>query len=175
MNAPPARLLVLVGEQFACVKVIGRATFAASLDFKTLLNELCQKGYLFFVLDLSACSLMDSTFLGVLAGLGLKMSLEQKEQGCRLIELYKPNPRITELLESLGVIHLFRITSESPVLPQSTAEHEPLPCNYSKEELTRASLEAHQTLMGMNPGNVARFKDVARFLAEDLRRLKSVS
>ena len=28
------------------------------------------------------------------------------------------------------------------------------------------------TLMEINPANVARFKDVAQFLAEDLRRIK---
>jgi len=34
------------------------------------------------------------------------------------------------------------------------------------------SLEAHQTLMALNPENVARFKDVTQFLAEDLENLK---
>jgi hypothetical protein len=42
----------------------------------------------------------------------------------------------------------------------------------SKEETTRACLEAHQTLMEVNPANVARFKDVGQFLAEDLKRIK---
>jgi len=38
--------------------------------------------------------------------------------------------------------------------------------------LTRACLEAHETLMAINPENVARFKDVAMFLAEDLAKLR---
>jgi hypothetical protein len=42
----------------------------------------------------------------------------------------------------------------------------------SHEELTRASLEAHQTLMDLKPENVARFKDVVKFLAEDLKKLR---
>jgi len=43
----------------------------------------------------------------------------------------------------------------------------------SHEQITRTSLEAHQTLMAMNPENVARFKDVAQFLVEDLKNLEN--
>ena len=72
MNAPCANLTVLVGQRFACVKIAGRANFHASVNFKTLLNELQHQGYPYLVLELSECALMDSTFLGVLAGFGLK-------------------------------------------------------------------------------------------------------
>jgi hypothetical protein len=34
-------------------------------------------------------------------------------------------------------------------------------------------LEAHQTLMAIDPRNVSKFKEVTAFLAEDLKRLKS--
>ena len=49
---------------------------------------------------------------------------------------------------------------------------ETLPCAASKEETTRACLEAHQTLMALNPGNVAKFKDLTQFLAEDLKNMR---
>ena len=39
-----------------------------------------------------------------------------------------------------------------------------------KRELAEASLEAHRTLMHLNPENVPRFKDVTKFLEEDLGR-----
>ena len=39
-----------------------------------------------------------------------------------------------------------------------------------KTELTRTSLEAHQTLIDANPENVVRFKEVTRFLEEDLKQ-----
>ncbi len=173
MNTPSARIFVLVGEQFACVKIIGRANFTSSIDFKTLVNELRDKGYHYFLLDLSECALMDSTFLGVLAGLGLKMSGSQKNSNSQGIELLNPNPRITELLESLGVLHLFKITQGPLTLPAQTQVSSYTPLSPSHEEVTRACLEAHNTLMEINPANVARFKDVAQFLAEDLKKLKS--
>lgn len=169
MNTPSAKLLVLVGQKFACIKISGRANFSSSIDFKTLLNELRGKGYTYFVLDLSECVLMDSTFLGVLAGLGLKMSAQDEKD--RAIELLNPNARITELLENLGVLHLFRLTQGPLVLPEDTAAHTPSPCNPSREEVTRACLEAHRTLMAINPDNVPKFKEVTQFLAEDLKKL----
>ena len=83
---------VLVGERFACVKISGRANFNSSIDFKTLLSELRAKGYTYFVLELSECALMDSTFLGVLAGFGLKMMSPQNDGEDRQIELLNPKP-----------------------------------------------------------------------------------
>ncbi|HWH68055.1 MAG TPA: STAS domain-containing protein [Candidatus Sulfotelmatobacter sp.] len=174
MNTPSAKLLVLVGEQFACIKINGRANFSSSIDFKTLVHELRQKGYHYFVLDLSECMLMDSTFLGVLAGFGLKMGSPQGDSHNSGIELLNPNARITELLENLGVLHLFRMTQGPLRVPDQAQAHTHSPSNPTKEEVTRACLEAHQTLMEINPNNVSKFKEVTAFLAEDLKRLRSV-
>jgi anti-anti-sigma regulatory factor len=166
-------MLVLAGEEFACVKIVGRANFTSSIDFKTLVNELRQKGYGYFVLDLSECMLMDSTFLGMLAGFGLKMLPARKDQGDPAIELLNPNARITELLENLGVLHLFKLTQGPLTLPEGTEARPHTEAAPSKEEVTRACLEAHQTLMEINPNNVSKFKEVTAFLAEDLKKLKA--
>jgi anti-anti-sigma regulatory factor len=165
-------MLVLVGERFVCVKLIGRANFTSSIDFKTLVNELRLKGFNYFVLELSECLLMDSTFLGVLAGFGLKMNGAAAEQAGQTIELLNPNPRITELLESLGVLHLFKVREGAAPL-ECVRQLAQAPLSPTKEEVTRACLEAHQTLMQISPDNAARFKDVAAFLAEDLKRLRA--
>jgi anti-sigma B factor antagonist len=174
MSAPSAKLLVLVGEKFACVKIAGRANFNSSIDFKTLINELRLKGYGYFVLDLSECLLMDSTFLGVLAGFGLKMN-HSASGPTNGIELLNPNPRVAELLENLGVLHLFKVTQGSIEMPECCEAPAPSSVASTKEDVTRACLEAHRTLMDLNPENVARFKDVTQFLAEDLKRLKGAT
>jgi anti-sigma B factor antagonist len=172
MSTPSAKLMVLMGEKFSCIKIIGRANFTSSIDFKTLVNELLQKGYKYFVLELSECVLMDSTFLGVLAGFGLKMNQAKAEQREGAIELLNPSPRIIELLENLGVLHLFKL-GEGPLNPPQGVETQTHTCGTpAKEEVTRACLEAHRTLMEINPDNVRRFKEVAQFLAQDLKKLK---
>ena len=168
MGTSSASLLVLVGKDFACVKIAGRANFTSSPDFKTLLEELTQKGYRHFLIDLSACALMDSTFLGVLAGFGMKLNTG----GERGIELCGPNARVAELLENLGALHLFKVLEGALELPGEVKACTPELSNPTLEEITRTSLEAHQTLMQVNPENVARFKDVTQFLAEDLRNIE---
>jgi anti-sigma B factor antagonist len=173
MTTPAARMLVLVGAQFACIRIIGRANFTSGIDFKTLLNELQQKGYSYFVLDLSECALMDSTFLGVLAGFGIKMNAARPGRDGSPIELVNPNPRVAELLENLGVIHLFKVTRGPLTLPQGVEACDHSPVQSSRADVQRACLEAHQTLMAINPDNVARFKDITLFLAEDLKKLKA--
>jgi len=169
-----ANLSVLVGKNFACIKIAGRANFASSPDFKTLLSELAQKGFGHFIIDLSECVLMDSTFLGVLAGFGMKLNPNgaPTERG---IELHNSTTRVSELLENLGTMHLFKLTSGPLQFPADVKSCTPESINPTHEQIARTSLEAHQTLMAMNPENVARFKDVTQFLAEDLKSVEKSS
>lgn len=172
MTSTPARLSVLTGERFACVKISGRANFATSMDFKTLVEKLSDQGCSFFVLDLSDCTLMDSTFLGLLAGFGLKLTSGEPGRETSRLELYNPNPRITELLDNLGVLHLFRLAHAPLAVPENAQDCPLEPGIHAKEDVTRACLEAHRTLMSLSPENADRFKDVTQFLAEDLKRLQ---
>jgi hypothetical protein len=48
-----------------------------------------------------------------------------------------------------------------------------MPGSPTKAEVTRTCLEAHQILADLNPANAAKFKDVAQFLAEGLKKPKS--
>lgn len=175
MNAPSARLLVSVGERTVLIKIAGRANFDSSVNFKTLVNELREKNYDRYLLDLSECLLMDSTFLGVLAGFGLKLTSPDATQAEAAIELLNPNVRVAELLENLGVAHLFKIVRGDPL---SLEKMEPLPHAAAKPtplELSNTCLDAHQILMEINPANIPKFKDVAQFLADDLKKLKTRS
>src|SRR4051812_42254884 len=176
MSTPSAKLLVFVSGHLACVKIVGRANFTSSIDFKTLLNELLQKDYTCLLIDLSECVLMDSTFLGVLSGFGLKMfPARDGEQNGTGIELLNPNPRISELLENLGVLHLFKVVNGPLALPDEVQAHarETSPSAPTREEVTRNCLEAHRTLMDISPANIPKFKEVTQFLAEDLKKPKN--
>jgi anti-anti-sigma factor len=169
MDNSCAKLMVAVFDRTVCVRISGRADFTSSLDLKRLITELWQHGYSHFVFDLHQCRMMDSTFLGVLSGISQQLSNGKNSQ--RLLELHNLNPRISETLENLGVAHLFTIT-DAPA--PDTDKYEPLAKGESatQVELARTCLEAHQTLMGIKPENVQKFKDVAQFLTEDLKRLE---
>lgn len=115
---------------------------------------------------------MDSTLLGILAGFGLKMSQGTPTRQCG-VELLNPSSRIADLLENLGALHLFKVTHGTSQLPDNLQVQVPESLNPTREQITRTCLEAHQSLMNVNPDNIARFKDVTRFLAEDLKKAQN--
>jgi anti-sigma B factor antagonist len=170
----PANLSVFVGKNAAWIRIGGRANFACSPDFKTLLEKLNQKGYVRFVIELQSCVLMDSTFLGVLAGFGMKLN-SNGALADRGVELLNATERVRELLENLGAVNLFKLTTGEMKLPTDMKQCETECTEPTHEQITRTSLEAHQTLMSITPENVARFKDVTQFLAEDLQNLEKSS
>jgi anti-anti-sigma factor len=167
MNTSSSKLYVLVGDKSVCIRIQGLANFHSSVDFKTLMTELRQRGFEHFVLDLTDCVLMDSTFLGVLAGFGLKLRPSPGEEARKGVHLYRASPRVLQLLESLGVLHLFSISSEAP----ACAEAPVAPSREaSREEMAETCMAAHQTLIDINPENETKFKEVTAFLADDLKR-----
>jgi anti-sigma B factor antagonist len=168
MSSSSSKLLVAVTDGTAWVKVSGRATFVCSADFRSFVYQLRDRGCRRYVLDLTDCIIMDSTFLGMLAGFGLKLSDGTNDGGS--IRLLNPNPRIIDLLDNLGVVNLFDLHSGVSPLPIEEGEVKELMSQASHAELSKTSLEAHETLMALNPENMAKFKDVARFLKEDLKK-----
>jgi len=164
MSMPSASLMVGLFDQCVCIKISGRATFTSSVDLKKVVEQLTLKGFDHFVLDLRECLTMDSTFLGVLSGVGLRFAQPE----CHRVSLVSPQPRVRDLIESLGVSELFKFFDHAPAAP---GKFEALQnTDTSRSEITRTCLEAHKLLMTINPENVVRFKDVTRFLAEDLKR-----
>jgi anti-sigma B factor antagonist len=173
MSTSSAKMMVYVSGDLACVKICGRANFTASVDFRKLLDELAARGFSCFILDLSECLLMDSTFLGILAGFGLKLAAPiDGRPRTGSIEVLNPNARIADSLENLGIAHLFKMVNGNACLPADLVSPSPVaPANPSRSEVTRTCLEAHKILMSVDPANVARFKEVTEFLAEDLKKL----
>jgi anti-anti-sigma regulatory factor len=150
---------VAVVDAVACVKIAGPANFALGVDFKTVVANSCEQGGRVLLLDLTDCVNMDSTFLGILMSMTSRLDR---------IELLNPSERITDLLDSLGVMELLKVgQGDNPFEARlDTAES----TKADKRALTETSLEAHRFLMEINPANVPKFKDVAKFLEEDLKK-----
>lgn len=174
MSSGTASLQVWVGDTVVCIKIAGRATFHISCDFKTLVLTLRQKGHSRFILDLTGCQLMDSTFLGVMAGLGSAFSAGRNGGGSPTMELLNPSGRILEMLDNLGISHFFCVVQEDAAAPANLTPFDlsSSPQAADKKTLSRTCLEAHRFLMEVNPANVPKFKDVTRFLEEDLKKME---
>ena len=152
MNPSSGNLSVWMGDQSACVRISGRANFTTSIDFKKLMQHFRDTGRSRVVLDLSQCLLMDSTFLGVLANEGQKRAVSLNGQIIPGIELVNPNQRVRDLIDNLGVSHLFQQVQ----CAASTENFEPVqPAEgVSREEITRmreACAIAAQVLAALQP------------------------
>lgn len=166
-------LSVWVGDHLGCIRITGRANFTSSVEFKTLVNKLWDQGRRHLVLDLTDCTLMDSTFLGIVSSFGLKFSEAANGSGSATITLVNPCPRVADLLDSLGVAPLFKIIQGERASINCLTQLDYSPANADKREISKTCLEAHKVLMEVNPNNVPKFKDVTRFLEEDVKRLEA--
>lgn len=167
MSSPLAQLFVAVDNAIVYVRVVGRATFAAGVDFKALLDSVIERGHRRIAVDLRECPLMDSTFIGLLTTFGMQLP-PLPGTG---ISLHHVNDRVKGLLANLGVSHLFVACDPGNGFPEDLEDTPAETAQPSNVDVKRTCLEAHEKLMEANPENVARFKDVTRFLAEDLKKV----
>ncbi len=110
---------------------------------------------------------MDSTFMGTLAGMALRL----RESGGTLL-VRNVNERNFELLRNLGLNNLFAIEPSSEVLATGTANGQSaleIDNELSRSEHAACMIEAHEALVDAAPENLARFKDVLEYLKQDLR------
>jgi len=172
MNQTTPRILVCQDGYDVCIRISGRADVSVSVGFKELLAALLERHFRHYELELSECQIMDSTFLGVLCGFARKREAQTADEPSRPI-LFNANDRVTGLLDSLGVDEMFDF--RRGIAPDH-GDCEPAPTligDSDRERLKAISLEAHRTLMSLNPDNVSKFKDLTEFLADDLKEIRS--
>jgi hypothetical protein len=125
-------------------------------------------GHRIFVIDLADCPVMDSTFMGTLAGLALRL----RESGNGSLLVCNVNERNADLLRNLGLNNLFAVESKAESSDQtgSPAESTLSPDgNLGRLDQAACMIEAHEALVDADPENFARFKDVLEYLKQDLR------
>jgi anti-sigma B factor antagonist len=161
-----SKILVARSATLGFVKVVGRGSFQNSGCLKAFYLQLLKEGIGRFVVDLENCTYLDSTFLGILLGLGLKL----KEGGKGLLHILNASPRNLELLKNLGLDRLIQIDNPRVDLNGVAAKQlEEMPCPVpTRDEAAPTILEAHENLMEFDARNIPKFKDVVEFLREDL-------
>jgi anti-sigma B factor antagonist len=167
MNPVAGKLSVWTGEQSACIRIAGRANFALSVQFRQLLKHLREAGHTRVLLDLSGCAFMDSTFLGILAFESNSMAARGADGVQPRMELLNAGSSVREIIQDLGISHLVSFAERD--LSKTEFKDVPESSQASVTDLTRTCLEAHELLMALHPENVEKFRDVARFFAEELK------
>jgi anti-sigma B factor antagonist len=145
------------------VKVEGKGSFLNSGSLKEFAQEMVNRGYREFIIDLENCAMMDSTFMGTMAGVALRL----KELGHGHLHIVHCGTRSRELLSGLGLDQIFSIHSNGAGSPEC-AFVDTAAAAAEKKEQTRIMLEAHEALCQAAPENIFRFKDVLDYLKQDL-------
>ncbi len=150
------------------VRVEGKGNFLNSGNFKDFAREMVNRGYREFVVDLKDCAMMDSTFMGTMTGVALRL----KELGHGHLHVVHCGERSHELLTGLGLDQIFSIHSNGSTAPACRDLERPAPSDPSmqKHEQAQQMFDAHEALCEVAPQNVSRFKDVLDYLKQDLHQ-----
>lgn len=143
------------------VKVDGRGTFQNSPGVKEFVIKMIQRGHRDFIVDLGGCELMDSTFMGTLAGVAFRL----REIGQGGLKVVNATSRNVSLLENLGLDHLFSVEA-GPVsdVPENLLQAGPGDPGDTKNTV----LAAHEALIAADAQNAVKFKDVVEYLRQEL-------
>ena len=162
-NMKQAKVLIARDNGEYRIKVEGRANFECSPPLRNFAHGLdCQDCKGIFI-DLSECVGMDSTFMGILAMMGLKA------KKCSFtVNIVNADENMKNLLNGLGLQKIFNYVEISAI--ESTQKWEDTVKATDKTEKAETVLEAHETLMRVDKENIPRFKTVVDFVKKDLGR-----
>jgi hypothetical protein len=161
---------ILVGtfERFSWIRCVGKGSFLTSPMMKAFGDERIANGERCLVVDLGACTGMDSTFMGTLAGLAARLSVI--ENG--VLQVADAGERNRRSLEDLGLDFLIEI--DPPAADWRGRVDEVRlhlsPCRNGAVQGSQARhvLEAHQVLSQANESNARKFATVVNLLEEEL-------
>lgn len=152
------------------IRIEGKGSFEISAQLREFVTRRIKAGDSRFVLDLDRCSGMDSTFMGTL--LGLSKEVTALEDG--LLDVVNANARNVQLLKNLGLTSILsldergeRWLGERDDVGQELTPSDSAPPD--KQTTAKVMLDAHEALAEAQPQNDARFRDVIRYLKEDLK------
>lgn len=155
--------LVDAGSDPAAIRIEGRASFQNSASLTDFFSEMIARGQKRFVMDFQGCTSMDSTFLGVLAGVALQLR-RQTPPGS--LVLCRVGPRNLELVRNLGLHRLLTVDTESCELQFNSVSALPPSPEKGEVESARLVLGAHENLVAADEANRAKFQDVLSFLKD---------
>ena len=175
MSPDESGIFIRRTEQTVEIRVIGRGAFQNSRPLRRCAAEMIQRGHRQFMLDLGQCAGMDSTFLGVLTGIGLALR-QQNPPG--LLHVINANCHNRDLLQSLWLDRLFSVapdTAERSDFKAAGGEFQKLPDSdlrggsqlFSPVEARELVLTAHTDLIQADSRNAPKFAEVTNQLRKE--------
>ena len=154
------KYFVRVKAGVAYLDIAGRANYLNCKQVGEFFEMALRRGSKKFFLNFAQCKGMDSTFMGMIASLALKLI----KQGCPdSVVLCSLEGRNLELIENLGLESLVKIQDAPEMFfPREFLGSE----TATKEEI----LDSHKSLIAANPANAKDFEDVVSFMQKEIER-----
>ena len=145
----------------AFVKVLEKASYLNCEPIRNFFEEQNKRGCNRFVIDFQHCSSMDSTFLGILVGVALKVRNSADGGSFTLLNLRGRN---LETVCNLGIHQIADISSDQV---NNIEELENLSSKSSTPNANTDTIyAAHKALMNLNEKNLRAFSDVVSYLEQ---------
>ena len=164
------QLLAATVAQCTMVAVLGAATFRLAPSFRQATQAARLAGIALIVVDMAACTTLDSTFMGSLASLGLA---GQQPDGTPAV-LINLSSHLHGLLQGLGVNRILKIYPAHSLpnglgdLAQFVDNLQPIESlPQAPQDLAVLMYDAHETLTRVEPENMQRFQNVLTFLRQE--------
>ena len=147
------------------IRINDRANYLNCAPVKDFFERMIDKGKTKFLLDFSNCTGVDSTFLGIIAGVALDVS-RHKPPGSLI--LCRPGNRLLEVVRNLGLHRIMQVDyGDFPMNFDDSAEKLE-DSDQSKSERTQMIISAHEKLLELDKDGSARFQDVVSYLKHHL-------
>jgi len=151
------------------IRVIGRATFECAPALRNMASTLEQETFRQVRIDLSGCTWMDSTFMGILAMIGLRAKKINAEAFIVNADAQNEN-----LLCGLGLRKVFQFTTEKNEPDAPAPAEAPKSSSSSAQDSALDSaktvLAAHETLMDVDEENVRKFRNVVSMVRQEIQK-----
>lgn len=167
-------LKVAISGTDAFLKVGGRGSFKMGPALKEFASTAMERhGCTRFVLDLGDCCGMDSTFMGVVAGLALRLRREKSGE----VAMINMTPKTLSLVQTLGLDRLINLVPAAAGATAGAAADAAAMASLDTHSASRLSsvqtmLDAHRELAALSPENEERFRDVIDYLSQDAQDLE---
>jgi anti-anti-sigma regulatory factor len=162
MTKLSGKFYVATWEKKILIQVEGYATRHNSFLFREFIDCSLQDGFTDFVIDLSLCKEMDSTFMGVLVGI-VTCNKYEKDPSVILINTTDYH---RSLLATLGLTEVLCIKKDPVALP--SLDLETLQCRgYSFQEQMAMVVQAHKNLAGINSKNEKIFQEFIEMVTKE--------
>ena len=165
VEQPADRILVAVERGTVHVRIIGRGTLKMGPAFREFLSAAESQGLTSASVDLSECETLDSTFLGILAGLAMRL-----RRGGGAVRVAGLSPKTLGLFRTLGLDQLVIPAGGTAGADPSSKLLEALDCSAATRQADETILEAHEDLVAASADNLPRFRDVIEFMRDSVAR-----